>query len=65
MGDKTFSDIMQKTLAAGDIVAMDDGYYYCWCGGGGLTASQLREIADGLDLLNAEWDKQIQREIGG
>ena len=61
--DEVSIDIMQKAHEAGDIIALDDGYYYFW-NGGGLSAQNLRDIADGLDLLNAEWDAQVQKEAG-
>ena len=48
-----------------DIVTDDDGYKYYWpnCGIGMYSAKHLREIADRLDELNADWDKQVRNEL--
>lgn len=46
----------------GDLVIFEDGYtYYCPTGGGGLTAHNLRVIADELDRRNAPVDKFLRR----
>ena len=50
---------------AGDILRGEDGYFMFWPDGrrGSLTASNLREIADGLDADNKPWDEQIARDM--
>jgi hypothetical protein len=49
-----------------DIVTFEDGYRYYWPKGfphGAFSASNLRDIANHLDELNAEWDKQVIEEL--
>jgi len=49
-----------------DIETLEDGYKAWWPlhGSGYLLASDLRIIADYLDELNADWDKQVQEGVG-
>lgn len=49
-------------LIKDEIVTGDDGYRIYWPQGcnGGFSAHTLREIADVLDRLNADWDKDVQ-----
>lgn len=55
-GDKALIE-----LAAVDFVTFDDGYIYWWPDvRGGLSAHDLRVVADELDRRNAEWDKEVQ-----
>ena len=44
-----------------DICTLDDGYWYYWpCDdAAALEAHRLREIADILDMMNKEWDDQV------
>lgn len=43
-----------------EIVADMDGFYKYWPEGKGcLTAEDLRILADGLDRINAAWQKQL------
>ena len=49
---------------AGDIVFLDDGYmYYYIPGRGGLSAADLRIIADEVDKRNKLWDEQVMRDL--
>ena len=46
-----------------EFVTGDDGYVMYWPNkqfGGGLSAHNLRELADELDRRNADWDKEIE-----
>ena len=53
---------VEKVNAAGDIFTGDDGYYYYWpAGGGGLSAWNLQVLADHLNLINTEWDKEVRQ----
>lgn len=39
-----------------------DGYYYWFPKrSGGLSAGDLRSIADELDKINADWDAEVQQ----
>ena len=46
----------------GDIAKDVDGYYYWWplTRTGAWQAYALREIADLLDEMNADWDAEVQ-----
>ena len=44
-------------MARGDINIELDGYYY-WRG---LSAWDLRDIADKLDKINAAWDAEVKQ----
>jgi hypothetical protein len=51
-------------MARGDIEIEMDGYYYFFpSGGGGLSAWDLRSIADKLDDINKDWDAEVQRAL--
>lgn len=41
----------------------DCGYQYFWVVGGCLSAFDLRCIADELDRINEDWDRQLQAEL--
>jgi hypothetical protein len=49
----------EKALALGQFDREVDGYYY-WRG---LSAGALRSIANELDKINADWDKEVQRSF--
>lgn len=54
-------EVLQETFT------LDDGFKYWLPKGfqyGVFSAYQLREIANILDELNYEWQKQIEKEIG-
>lgn len=44
-----------------EIVILEDGFKYYWpvSNNGALSSSHLRDIADQLDEMNAEWQKQV------
>ncbi len=49
----------------GEFMALEDGYQYYWPSRnpehiGALSASVLRELADELDRLNADWDATLE-----
>lgn len=50
---------------AGAILKGDDGYFEFWPEhrGGYWPAWSLRDIADKVDALNAEWDAIVQKEL--
>ena len=55
------TDIFQMALDRKEIVADMDGFYKYWPEGKGcLTAEELRNLADGLDRINAAWQKQLE-----
>ena len=57
-------NLIKKLVGRNEIGPLEDGYQYYWPNGGGaISASQLREIADELDRRNAEWDKQVKGEL--
>ena len=51
----------------GDIICGDDGFWAYWpdrSKGGCFNARILHEIANLLDKLNADWEKQIEEYFG-
>jgi hypothetical protein len=53
-----------KVEARGEIQIEVDGYYYWFpSGGGGLSAWELRSIADKLDSINKDWDDEVHRVL--
>ena len=59
------SDVI-SIIPASEFVAGDDGYYVYWpesATGGAYSAHMLREIANHLDTLNADWDAQVQKHF--
>ena len=48
-----------KAMARGELEIEMDGYYY-WRG---LSAWDLRDIADKLDRINATWDAEVHRVL--
>ena len=49
----------------GEFQALEDGFVYYWpSSGGAISARQLRLLADELDRRNADWERQINDEIG-
>ena len=53
--------VISHCFARGEIVTFEDGFEYYSPEGthGGLSAHNLREIADYLDLVNKPWSDQI------
>lgn len=49
----------------GNFLMKEDGYYDFWpdLGGGYWPGYMLRALADALDELNYEWDKQIREDL--
>jgi hypothetical protein len=56
----------EKALALGHFDREVDGYHYWFPPGlgGGLSADDLRSIADELDKINADWDKEFRLYFG-
>jgi hypothetical protein len=53
-----------KIQLAEEIITLEDGYrYYYPTKRGALSASALRDIADTLDVINKDWDKQVHDEL--
>ncbi len=49
-----------------DFVRFEDGCYYYWpesYKSGGLSADNLRSIADLLDAGNKEWDESVKADL--
>lgn len=57
--------LIDRVEKKGDFVIFENGYtYYCpTSGGGGLTAHNLRVIADELDRRNAPVDELYKRSL--
>jgi membrane-bound inhibitor of C-type lysozyme len=55
----------ENGVACGHIAKDVDGYYYWWPTGrrGSWQGFALREIADLLDRMNAEWDAEVARDL--
>jgi len=52
----------------GEFVTDVDGFVYWWPEGstkGHLASYHLRWLADELDKRNEEWQKQVEKELGG
>jgi hypothetical protein len=49
----------------GELIMDVDGYFYFWPedNNGAWASHHLRELANKLDELNKEWDKQVEKEI--
>jgi hypothetical protein len=66
VGDDWRQRVIAMSTERGDFVQDDSGYYVYWPDRvrGYVGAAELRIIADHLDAMNAEWDAQVQREVG-
>jgi len=55
----------QNGAYAGEIIMGDDGYYEFWPHqrGGYWPSWAMRDIADKVDSMNAEWDAKVRQEI--
>jgi hypothetical protein len=55
---------MSMSREWGDFVCGEDGYYVYWPSDarsrGSLGPHHLRWLADELDKMNADWDRQVQ-----
>lgn len=59
------TDLIAKCNERREFDMLEDGYYYYWPSNQGAIAPwELRAIADELDRLNADWDKQVQEALG-
>lgn len=61
---KIKKDRLKKLLEDKLIGVLEDGFYYFFVNKKGLTANNLREIADYLDEKNHKWEEQIEKDIG-
>ena len=60
------TDIFQMALDRKEIVADMDGFYKYWPEGKGcMNAEDLRILANGLDRMNAAWQKQLDEYFEG
>lgn len=60
MTDYHKEKFLQKIRERKDIIANDDGFYVYWPSSSGyLNEFQLRIIADELERLNEDWNKQL------
>ena len=56
-------ELIARVNDAGDFLHLEDGFlYFAPSGNGGLSAHNLRVIADYLDRQNEEWRKQINND---
>lgn len=64
--EKSYHLYYYNGVFCGDFLMGDDGYYEWWpefpSRGGSLSSHFLREVADKLDKLNADWNKIVQEE---
>ena len=58
------SRLIEKLDDEEKLLPSDDGYCVYWAEGGYMTAENLREIASELDRRNAEWHKQVIKDVG-
>jgi hypothetical protein len=56
--------IVQLAYERGEFVQDVDGLVYWWNEGGAYSARHLRELADELDKINADWQARLDREFG-
>ena len=56
--------IVQLAYERGEFVQDVDGFVYWWNMGGAYAARHLRELADELDKINADWQERLDRELG-
>ena len=62
--DKPPSKVVEQAHKSGDIETLEDGYYYFFPSrNGGLSAQGLRDVANELDRINAEWDKTVKEDL--
>mgnify|MGYP006267590761 CR=1 FL=1 len=49
----------------GELLMDVDGYFYFWSedSNGAWSSHHLREVANKLDELNKEWDKQVEKGL--
>ncbi len=49
----------------GELIMDVDGYFYFWPtdNNGAWASNHLRELANKLDELNKEWNKQVEKEL--
>ncbi len=58
--------VFENGVGIGDFVVADDGYWGWWPvreRDGYFPAYVLREMADKLDSLNADWDRMVQEGL--
>ena len=56
---------IEQSVRLREICLTDDGYYH-WCpsrAAVAIDANALRAIADHLDELNADWDRQVRESL--
>ena len=53
--------IIEAALESGEIIAIENGFFYWWpSGNGALAAHELRTLADYLDERNSEAEAHIE-----
>jgi hypothetical protein len=56
--------IIQKAAEEGEFITLEDGFFYYWPNRpGAFSAHHLRQLADALDKMNADWQKQIETDM--
>lgn len=62
--DPLYEVFTPNSVHIGDFLKKDDGYFDFWpiSGGGYWSSYLLKALAEELDKLNAEWDKQIRED---
>lgn len=55
-----------RSMVSNDLETMEDGYKVWWPlhGCGYVNATDLRIIAEYLDELNTDWNKQVMQDVG-
>jgi len=59
-----YSILTNNGKLIGELLMDVDGYFYFWPedNNGAWSSYHLREVANKLDELNKEWDKQVEKE---
>ena len=60
-----YNIVTNKGKLIGELIMDVDGYFYFWPedNNGAWASSHLRELANKLDELNKEWDKQVKKGL--
>ena len=62
--ERKYNLVTKNGKLIGELLQDIDGYFYFWPtdNNGAWASNHLRELANKLDELNKEWDKQVEKE---